>query len=128
MSIPAAQTEHSLGIAKELAEKFLPLMNTDKEAMTNYFGENATLVFQGRKIEGVQEIHDFLADLGEIQLSVSSYDVQTIQSARSWTMVVITGIVLLGGSVANDFHCSLYVEANESNQVAFIRFMTFNYF
>lgn len=128
MSVPAAQSEHSLGIAKHLAEIFLPLMNTDREAMVNYFSEGATLIFQGQKSEGVQEIHDFLVNLGEVQISVSSYDVQTIQTQKSWTMIVITGIILLSGVTANDFHCSLYVEANESTQNAFIRYCTFNYF
>ena len=128
MSAPLPQSEHSLGIAQSLAESFFPAFNGNKEALPGFFSEEASLVFQGSKESGIKEITDFLNDLPNLEINITSFDVQTIQSPKSWTMIVYTGSFLAEGDEIKDFHSSIFVEANESAHTAFIRYMTFNYF
>ena len=122
------QTEESLGIAQKLAEDFLPAFQDKRENLPPYFGEQATLVWNGNQISGAEQIANFIFELPELMLKVTGIDVQTVQSPKSWTMAIYTGTILIDSDTVQDFHCSIFVEALPGSQTAFIRYMTFKYF
>ena len=122
------QTEESLGIAQKLAEDFLPAFQNKRETLLSYFGEGATLVWNGCQMSGNEEISKFLSELPELMLNITGIDVQTVQSPKSWTMAIYTGTIMIESDSVQDFHCSIFVEALPSSQTAFVRYMTFKYF
>ena len=122
------QTPESLGIAQKLAQDFLPAFVDNRDSLTDYFGEEATLLFQGNEICGIDKIAEYIHNLPDLMLKVTGFDVQTIQSPKSWTMAIYTGTILIESDVVQDFHCSIFVETDPPNNTSFIRYMTFKYF
>jgi hypothetical protein len=120
----------SLGIAQALVESFFPKLAqiSDRSEAVTFYGEGATLYFQGNERTGRQAIHEYLAGLPPMSLNVTGYEVQTVPGSDLWSMVIVIGSVQIGGDKVMSFHSSVYVESRCSDQTAFIRYHSFNCF
>jgi hypothetical protein len=121
-------SEHSLGLAKVIAERFFPALGSDRDAAIAFYGEEATLCWQGADHAGQAAIAHFLQGLPPIEVRVTGYEVQTIPgSNENWSMVVVIGNAQFPDGTKN-FHSAVYVEADRAERKAHIRHHAFNFF
>jgi hypothetical protein len=121
-------SEHALGIAKILTETFFPAFGTDRDAALSFYGEEATLSWQGADQVGLARIREFLHSFPGIEIKVTGYEVQTVPgSDDNWSMVVVIGHAQFPDGLKN-FHSSVYVEADRTQKKAHVRYHAFNFF
>jgi hypothetical protein len=117
----------SLGIARTLVDSFFPALAEDRETAVSFYGESATLYFQGEQVSGLADIAGYLSNLPPFTLRIGGYEVQTVPGSDLWSMIVVIGSIQVNGQT-KAFHSSLYVEARREDQTAFVRYHTFKHF
>jgi hypothetical protein len=119
---------HARGIGEAVVERFLPLFALGREDALPFYGEGATLYFQGEERRGADEIRAFLAGISPFAgLRVAAFDVQPIPGrGGAWSLIVATGQAGVGDRLAS-FHSTFCVQGRKEDCQAFIRSHSFTW-
>jgi hypothetical protein len=121
-------SDHSVGVAKAVSETFFPAFGSNRDTALVFYGEEATLCWQGSDYVGLGKITEFLSAMPPFEIKVTGYEVQTVPgSNENWSMVVVIGNVHFPDGLKN-FHSSVYVESDRNQRKAHIRYQGFNFF
>ena len=119
----------SYGVAKALVCDFMNKFGSSPAEAAEYFGQGATLFYQGTQTQGRDNIRQFLESKGRLSLTVNGWEVQTVPGSDLWSMVIAIGSVIdLSSGQSASFHSAFYVESIRSEHRGFIRYQAFNYF
>jgi hypothetical protein len=120
---------HARGIGDALIGTFFPSFEGNREEALTFYGDRATLYFQGTEIVGSEAISAFLSGVPPFScLHVDAFDVQPIpRPASSWFLIVATGKLSFGNHFST-FHSTFCVESRQQDCTAFIRSHSFTWF
>ena len=120
--------QDSLGIADAIIQNFFPSLQqaSNRENAISFFGDDASLYFQGTTVTGKQNIYQFLSSLPDLTFNITGYEVQTVPQSDLWSMLIVFGT--MQNEHVQTFHSSVYVEARKSDQTAFIRYFSLTSF
>jgi hypothetical protein len=121
---------HSLGIAQQLIEDFFPWLATDKDRAADFYGETASLSWNGQNMTSSAHSDDirlFLRTVPDLEINVTACDAQTLpgtqETAQEWSMVVVAGTMIFPDGLRH-FHSALFIEADTTAPRARIQFQT----
>jgi hypothetical protein len=128
MSNPSDVWTHARGIGEAIVEQFLPSFLLGQEDALVFYGEGATLYFQGQELRGIDEIRTFLAGIAPFSnVHVAGFDVQPIPGRElSWSLIVATGQIGVSDRLAS-FHSTFCVQGRKEDCQAFIRSHSFTW-